>query len=197
VDVEGREERFRGLYDSMRSRLISYALRRTHSPEDAADVMAEVFTIAWRRIDDIPRDDSSIFWLYATARRVIANRGRKVIHQQQVRERLRHQAGMSLGLVAHAGHERSMIGVLVLSRMDEDDREILMLAGWEGLDTAELACTLQCSPAAARIRLHRARARLSAALVSAGVDSSPVVKRRDFEALAESTNKVTEDAREL
>jgi hypothetical protein len=65
------------------------------------------------------------------------------------------------------------------------------------LDTAEIACTLQCSPAAARIRLHRARARLSAALVSAGVDSSPVVKRRDFEALAESTNKVTEDAREL
>jgi RNA polymerase sigma-70 factor, ECF subfamily len=196
VDVDGPEERFRSLYDSMRSHLISYALRRTHSPEDAADVMAEVFTIAWRRIDDIPRDDSSMLWLYATARRVIANRGRKVVHQQQVMERLRQQAGTSLAPVAHAGHERSMIGVLVLSRMDEDDREILMLAGWEGLDTAELACVLQCSPVAARIRLHRARARLSAALVSAGVDS-PVVRRREFEPLAESTNKFTEDAREL
>jgi RNA polymerase sigma-70 factor, ECF subfamily len=196
VNQEGREERFRDLYDSMRSRLTSYALRRTLSPEDAADVIAEVFTIAWRRIDDIPRDDAGILWLYATARRVIANRGRKVMHQQQVIERLRHLAGMSLVPMAHPGHERSMIGVLVLSRMDEDDREILMLAGWEGLGTAELACTLQCSPTAARIRLHRARARLSAALISAGVDSGPPVGRRDSEPLADSANQVTEEARE-
>jgi RNA polymerase sigma-70 factor (ECF subfamily) len=181
----------------MRSRLISYALRRTHSPEDAADVIAEVFTIAWRRFDDVPRDDSSVLWLYATARRVIANRGRKVMHLQRAIERLRQQAGVSLTSMGHASHERSMVGVLVLSRMDEDDREILMLAGWEGLNTAELACTLQCSPAAARIRLHRARARLSAALASAGVDSSPLAKRRDSESSAETANRVTEDAREI
>ena len=108
MDLDEREERFRNLYGSMRSRLLSYALRRTHSPEDAADVIAEVFTIAWRRIDDIPRDDSSVLWLYATARRVVANRGRKVMYQQKVIDRLRQQAGVSLTSMAHGSHERSM-----------------------------------------------------------------------------------------
>ena len=37
-----------------------------------------------------------------------------------------------------------------------------MLVGWEGLRSAELARLLGCSPTAARIRLHRARARLIA-----------------------------------
>jgi RNA polymerase sigma-70 factor (ECF subfamily) len=53
-----------------------------------------------------------------------------------------------------------MMARLALGRMTEDDRELLMLAGWEGLDSVQLACVLGCSPAAARIRLHRARSRL-------------------------------------
>jgi hypothetical protein len=37
----------------------------------------------------------------------------------------------------------------------------LMLAGWEGLNAAQMGRVLGCSPTAARIRLHRARARLT------------------------------------
>jgi len=44
-----------------------------------------------------------------------------------------------------------------------------MLAGWEGLSASQLAYTLERSPLAARIRLHRARARLAAALDAAGL----------------------------
>ena len=38
-----REDRFRALYDLTRPLIISYALRRARSPEDAADVVAETF----------------------------------------------------------------------------------------------------------------------------------------------------------
>lgn len=37
---------------------------------------------------------------------------------------------------------------------------MIALAAWEGLAAAELGQALGCSPTAARIRLHRARARL-------------------------------------
>jgi RNA polymerase sigma-70 factor (ECF subfamily) len=37
-----------------------------------------------------------------------------------------------------------------------------MLAGWEGLNAVDIGRVLGCSPTAARIRLHRARARLKA-----------------------------------
>src|SRR3954463_5714672 len=45
----------------------AYALRRT-APEDASDVVAETFAIAWRRWDDAPADP--LPWLLGIARRV-------------------------------------------------------------------------------------------------------------------------------
>jgi RNA polymerase sigma-70 factor (ECF subfamily) len=42
-----------------------------------------------------------------------------------------------------------------------DDREVLTLAAWEGLDAGEIATVMGCSRNAARIRLHRARRRLA------------------------------------
>ncbi len=49
---------------------------------------------------------------------------------------------------------------LCLKILPENDREVLMLAGWEGLNASEMGRVLGCSPTAARIRLHRARSRL-------------------------------------
>lgn len=47
-----------------------------------------------------------------------------------------------------------------LNALSPEERELLMLAGWEGLSAAEIGRVLGCSPTAARIRLHRARGRL-------------------------------------
>jgi RNA polymerase sigma-70 factor (ECF subfamily) len=167
-------ELFKNLYDSTRARLFAYALRRTRSAEDAADVTAEVFTIAWQKRSRLPGDDPQILWLYAVARRVLANRYRKLGHQGEVFEKLRLEAKRSLSDSISPPLEESMLGAEVFARLKEPDREILMLSGWEGLNPSELGYTLECSPLAARIRLHRARARLTAALDAAGLsDRSP------------------------
>ena len=42
-------------------------------------------------------------------------------------------------------------------RLSEDDRELLRLAVWDGLDDEELAAAFDLNPAAARKRLSRAR----------------------------------------
>ena len=51
-----------------------------------------------------------------------------------------------------------------LRRLGDADREILTLAGWEGLDAGQIAVVLGCSRNAARIRLHRARRRFAVSL---------------------------------
>ena len=43
------EERFDALYRAHRMQILAFLLRRTQQPADAADVLAEVFTTAWRR----------------------------------------------------------------------------------------------------------------------------------------------------
>ena len=48
-----------------------------------------------------------------------------------------------------------------LARLNEADREILLLAAWEELSTTEIAAVLGCSVNAAALRLHRARKRLT------------------------------------
>jgi hypothetical protein len=56
ADSEERRRRFEAVYDAHRSAILGYALRRTGSPDDAADVIAETFLTAWRRLDDVPSE---------------------------------------------------------------------------------------------------------------------------------------------
>ncbi len=171
------KESFAALYASTRPRLLAYALRRTSSPEDAADVVAEVFTIAWRRHTEVPNGESALLWLYAVARRVLANQVRRSLHRSKVIERLRTEASRIVG-ESNPSSENALTARLLLAKMSEDDREILTLVGWEGLDSASVAYVLDCSPIAARIRLHRARIRLAAAMSDEGVHSKHTLPLR-------------------
>lgn len=56
------------------------------------------------------------------------------------------------------------------ARLGEADREVLALEAWEGLRGDGIAAVLGCTPGAARVRLHRARRRLAAALSAADLD---------------------------
>ena len=85
---EAREDRFCALYEWTRPRILAFALRRTSSREDAADVLAETFEIAWRRLDDIPTGQAGLLWLYVTARYVLANQGRRTRRRDDVASRL-------------------------------------------------------------------------------------------------------------
>jgi RNA polymerase sigma-70 factor, ECF subfamily len=71
------EERFRRLYEVAWRPVLAYALRRTPSAEDAADVLMETFTIAWVHLGEVPQGDAAVLWLYATARGTIANAARR------------------------------------------------------------------------------------------------------------------------
>jgi RNA polymerase sigma factor (sigma-70 family) len=168
MTIDELERRFRALYEQTRPRILAYALRRTASPEDAADVVAETFTIAWRRLDALPDGEASLLWLYATCRRVIANHSRRTRRREEIADRMGAQLRTAVSDPLDAGTD-AMLAVCALGRLTEDDREMLMLVGWEGLDSSELARLLGCSPTAARIRLHRARVRLIAEMEQLGL----------------------------
>jgi RNA polymerase sigma-70 factor (ECF subfamily) len=173
VNTDTRVERFRALYESTRPRVLAYALRRTPTPEDAADVVAETFTIAWRRLDDVPDGEGGLLWLYATGRRVVANNGRRARRRAELVDRIGAELAAALALPDERNEGEALMAAMALDRVSDDDRELLMLAGWEGLGPAELARLLGCSPAAARVRLHRARARLATEMGRLGLLAKP------------------------
>jgi RNA polymerase sigma-70 factor (ECF subfamily) len=154
--------------------VLAYARRRLDSAEDAEDVVVEVFATAWRRRADVP--DDALPWLYATAAHVIAH----VLRSDARRTRL----GAKLATVrpirtdqgqvdpAEAIVEASAARGVVAAALDdlsESDAELLRLWAWEQLEPTEIAAVLGCSPGTARTRMHRAKARLRAALAARGV----------------------------
>lgn len=149
------EETFRRLFHSHYGPVFAYAARRV-GRDEAGDAAAEVFTVAWRKIRRIPAD-AELPWLYGVARRVIAN------ERRSLRRRGRLQAKATTQFAPHrVEHDPTDLDG-VLGSLPEADREVLMLAAWEGLDPSEMGRVLGCSANAAAVRLHRARARLSAA----------------------------------
>ena len=159
--ASGREERFRRLYAADVDALLGFALRRADRAEDAADVVAETFLVAWRRFDDVPSWPQARLWLYGVARRVLANQRRGDGRRTALGGRLRQELATVLPDISHAVVERDVIAA-ALDRLADRDREVLQLAAWEELTPAEIAEVLGVSAVAVRTRLSRSRARLRA-----------------------------------
>jgi RNA polymerase sigma factor (sigma-70 family) len=151
-----RRQRFDELFASYGPDIVAYCSWRAVSPSDAQDAAAEVFLTAWRRLDELPEGDAARVWLYATARRVVANQRRSSRRRAALHERLALEAGA--GTQAAQEREDALVHE-ALSRLAPRDREVLLLSEWEGLAPAEIAQVLGCAAVTARGRLHRARRR--------------------------------------
>jgi RNA polymerase sigma-70 factor (ECF subfamily) len=161
------QQRFEAVYTAHYPAVLSYVRRRTASPDDTADAVAEIFATAWRRVDDLPAGDEARLWLYGVARRVLANQRRGEARRSALADRLR--AELTVWADSHTDQDHGTIRS-AFQRLTPDDRELLSLRSWEGLTTAEMAMVLGCSGGAVRLRLHRARKRLARELHSGGLD---------------------------
>lgn len=166
-DAAARRRRFEALYAQYHAQVLGYALRRIDSPDEAADVLADTFLVAWRRLEIVPEGERSRLWLYGVARRVLSNQRRGEHRRTQLADRLREELSAHLPLAQVPGEGTAL--AVAFGSLTDDDRELLALQGWEGLAPAEIATVLGCSRNAARIRLHRARRRLRDALAVAEV----------------------------
>jgi RNA polymerase sigma-70 factor, ECF subfamily len=151
TDSEGFEK----LYEQYAGQVLSYCLRRS-SDGTAEDALSETFAIAWRRRDAIPSEP--LPWLYGVARRVLANQRRAAGRQGRVTRRLAQDAPAA-DFTETAARELKPI-LAALSRLRDNDRELLMLVAWEGLTPADAAKVLGVTALACRLRLLRARRRL-------------------------------------
>ena len=146
-------EHFRVLFDNCYHHLHAYARRRA-SPADADDIVADTFTVAWRRLHDIP-PGKELPWLYGVARRTLGNRRRSAARYLRLQRRLTAEPPPALADQSSNDRVRA-----ALDRLPATDQEVLRLAAWEGLGTAEIAVVLECTANAAALRLSRARQRL-------------------------------------
>ena len=161
--------RFDELYRSVGASVLGYALSRCTSREDALDVTAETFLVAWRRRAELPADlDDARAWVFGVARGSLANLARGGRRSQRLGQRLIETSEVAtLPDPARIHESRSDTREVrqALDTLSADDRELVTLTAWEGLTPTQAGAVLGLTPGAARSRLHRARLRLRASLI--------------------------------
>ena len=153
-------------------------LARLVGATDAEDLQQEVFEKAQRAIGTFRGDSRALTWLYRVATNVAIDRLRSGGRLAEL-ERDDTDAGSLRGVeTAGATDERSLDGEVDRKRMREcimgvvdglppSQRAVILLGELRGLSDREMAEALGISLGAAKIRLHRARRALKAALESA------------------------------
>ncbi|MFM9555775.1 MULTISPECIES: RNA polymerase sigma factor [Streptomyces] len=158
-DPQGFEEVYRRTYLP-----VLRFLRRRLPANTAEDAAAEVFLAAWRNRHELRGKE--LPWLYGIARRVAANTVRARGRADRLDDRIRahHDDGFE------PAAEEAVLDMLgargALGRLPEHEQEVLLLVAWDGLSVRDAARVMGCSSGAFRVRMHRARRLLEAAVAA-------------------------------
>ncbi|MGW6930101.1 RNA polymerase sigma factor [Lentzea sp. NPDC054927] len=148
-------EDFSDVYRECYPRVLAYAASHAGA-RLAEDITSETFTIAWRKLDQMP--SNALPWLLGIARNLVRASRRQVWHDEIDDVPITDDFVRVVELRA------------ALASLSEFDQEVLTLIAWHGLPAAEAAQVLGCTTAAYFVRLHRARRRLKAALSTSNID---------------------------
>lgn len=160
VDVEAFVQRESGS-------VLDYFHRRCPNGEDAADLLGETLVVVWRRRSVIPADPlQARMWLFGIARKVLNGNRRSHRRRAALTARLGDELAVTPGPSEDSSGEQMRLWIAELSQLDQ---EIITLVYWEGFTLEETAQILNAKPGTIRSRHSRARARLRAMALAAGV----------------------------
>jgi RNA polymerase sigma-70 factor (ECF subfamily) len=156
---------FETLYQAHYKSIYAYVRRRTSSSSDVSDIVSEVFTVAWRRISELPPPPQDRLWLFGVARRCL------LAHQRGRWNRLRLLSNLEAqpNRIELVNAETDPLHLQVQSALRDlraKDQEVLVLVYWDGLSHVEAASVLDCSVNAVALRVKKAKGRLQTKLAA-------------------------------
>jgi RNA polymerase sigma factor (sigma-70 family) len=143
-------------------RAVTEFCRRRVAKDVVDDVVADTFLTAWRRIGDVPPGEQGRLWLYGVAYRVIGHHWRGAARRRRLEDRMHVIDGGEADRVDDAvvaADQRRMV-LEAAARLGDKDAEVLRLAAWEQLSSADIGAVLGIAPNAVKQRLHRAKQHL-------------------------------------
>jgi RNA polymerase sigma-70 factor (ECF subfamily) len=152
------EASFRRMYEDTARRVYAYVRRRSDEAT-AESVVSEVFLKAWKHGSALTGDP--LPWLLVTARTTLYDHWRREGRRQRLTNEFTvlHREDVVTG-IEDVAIDRADLRRILLT-LAPDDREALLLVGWDGLSQADAALVAGCSLAAFKARVNRARARLA------------------------------------
>jgi RNA polymerase sigma-70 factor, ECF subfamily len=163
-------EAFEAFYRENVEGVQRFVARRVDDGERVADLTAEIFLAAITAAHTYDRRlGPPQAWLYGIARVTVAAEGRRRGRERAGIERVRGSALIGEDDIAAmdaridaAARSRELYAAM--GQLAEGERTVLELVVLDGLSVSEAAAVAGVRPVTARVRLHRARRKLRAAL---------------------------------
>jgi len=167
VWADERTELFTSLFREFVPSVRGY-VRTLVADSDVETVVQATFETAWSKLDLIPRM-SQRAWLFGVARNHVRNHFRAERRRASLtRALVASRPAEELELSTHEPDAAELSSILVaLDGLSADERELIQLLAWHEMNPVEIALVLGISGNAARVRVHRARRRLSTLLAAA------------------------------
>lgn len=185
-DASADQERVIALVQANAADVLAYLERRTTTAEDAADILGETLAAAWRRVDDLPDDDTRArMWLFTTARHTLTNhrRGRRRADDLTARLRLEVQAAHRTSTTSHLDPLSDAVR-RAIDQLPGTQREVVTLVHWDGFTITEAATVLSVPASTARSQYAGARKNLRRFLQEDSDREPPHARRPQHPVLA-------------
>jgi RNA polymerase sigma-70 factor (ECF subfamily) len=164
--IEGQEQAFAVLFERHKDRVYTLALRFTRDPNDAADVLQEVFLRVHRHIHTFRQEAAFSTWLYRltlNTSRTFLTRREKRQHREQPHEEgwEERSPGRTSPLPDPAAKKQIL---QVLNELPDGYRDVLILHDIEGLPHKEIAAIMDITVGTSKSQLYKARRKMREAL---------------------------------
>ena len=183
------EAMFNSIYEQHHADVLAYFLRRLDRSQ-SEEATAEVFVVAWRRIDDVPTGAETRPWLFGVAHNVLRNKQRTIRRVGRLLARLAatrdEQPPTPETVVLRRSEDQAVLNLM--ERLRPGDREVLRLRLWEEATFDEIAIVMDCSRHAAEQRYRKALLRLRSISPNSGhvwkneTTANPLERERTSEA---------------
>ena len=165
---------FRTVFDEHHDAVHRFCLRRLGA-DDGNDATAEVFLVAWRRMDAMPKQGDTLPWLYGVARNVVRNHHRTRHRKVRLVSRLSSLSPeVSVPPETVVVQNTESVEVLeAIAGLRPSEQEVLRLKTWEERSNEQIGAILGLSDRAVEGRYARALKKLAGRL-----PKEPVVSPR-------------------
>jgi RNA polymerase sigma-70 factor (ECF subfamily) len=165
---KGSEDAFETLITRYESRVFNLAMRFCRNQEDAEEVIQDVFTTLYRKLDSFQGKSAFSSWLYrivvnASFMKLRKRKSQQTVSVEDLTPQTREQVFESDVFIDRRSdtlaYNREIRETLfdAISKLPEQYRAVFVLRDIDGLSNQEVAEILQLSIPAVKSRLHRSR----------------------------------------
>ncbi len=149
-------ERFNITFQSVRDKAYRFALRMLNNPDDAMDVVQDLFEKLWRMNGSLQKYDN----LEAVSMQMVKNQSIDIIRKRKLTSEKLKDLGSTESFSESNSYEMKSTANLIkelIQDLPEKQRMILHLRDVEGYEMEEIAEVVEMQAATVRVNLSRGR----------------------------------------